>query len=130
MVHMCKMMISPGAIFIFSKFWFCGLLGDKMAKNGPKLQNILCLTYYVSQGFFFFFHFFKILIFWIFRWGEGGRVKGEKMTHNYQFHSVTLYISRTVDHMIKIVSTQVHRCKIISPGASLYFLKKIQHCKY
>ena len=27
MVHMCKMIISPEVFFIFSKFWFFGLLG-------------------------------------------------------------------------------------------------------
>ena len=27
MVHMCKIIISPGAFFIFSKFWFFGFLG-------------------------------------------------------------------------------------------------------
>ena len=26
MVHLCKPIISPGVFFIFSKFWFCGLL--------------------------------------------------------------------------------------------------------
>ena len=51
-----------------------------------------------------FFHFFKILIFWVFR---GERVKEQKMTHNYQFQSVILSISRTVDHIMKTVGTQV-----------------------
>ena len=49
----------------------------------------------------------------------GGRVKGQKMTHNYQFQSVTLYISRTIDHSMKIVGTQVI---MVSPGVFLYFL--------
>ena len=48
------------------------------------------------------FKFFKILIL-----GSFTGVKGQKMTHNYQFQSVTLNISRTVDHIIKIVGTQV-----------------------
>ena len=49
------------------------------------------------------------MIFWIFRkLGEGmGRKKGKKMTYNYQFQSVTLYISGIVDHIIKIFGTQV-----------------------
>ena len=33
--------------------------------------------------------------------------KGQKMTSNYQFYSVTLYTSRTVDYLIKIFGTQV-----------------------
>ena len=51
-----------------------------------------------------FFHFFEILTFWVFR-REG--VKGQKMTHNHQFQSVSLYISTTVDHIIKIFGTHV-----------------------
>ena len=50
----------------------------------------------------------------------GGRVKGQKMTHNYQFQSVTLYyISRTIGQHMKIVGTQVI---MVSPGVFLYFL--------
>ena len=61
------------------------------------------------------------MIFWIFRkLGEGmGRKNGKKMTYNYQFQSVTLYISGTVDHIMKFL---VHRCKImIPPGVFIYF---------
>ena len=47
-----------------------------------------------SIFFFFFFHFFKILM-------------NEKKTYNYQFQFVTLYISGTVNHIIKIFGTQV-----------------------
>ena len=63
LVHLCKMMISPAIFFIFSKFWFFGLLR--------------------------------------------GKVKGQKMTHKLPISVVTLYISRTVDHITKIVGTQV-----------------------
>ena len=78
-----------------------------------------------------FFHFFKILIFWVVR-----RVKGQKLTqndkssvaayisgtmhhrifthgthmmvtHKYHFQSVILCISGTVDHVIKIFGTQI-----------------------
>ena len=45
MVHMCKRIISSGIFFIYSKFWFLGSLGGKMAKNGPKGQKVLCLTF-------------------------------------------------------------------------------------
>ena len=42
---------------------------------------------------------FMILEGW--KGGGGARwVKGQKMTHNYQFQSVTLYILGTVDHII------------------------------
>ena len=39
MALMFKMIIPPGVFFIFSKFWFSGLLGGKRAKNGPKWQK-------------------------------------------------------------------------------------------
>ena len=39
MLHLCKMIISPGLFFSFSKFWFFGLLGGKMAKSSPKLTK-------------------------------------------------------------------------------------------
>ena len=44
----------------------------------------------------FFLHFSKILFF-----GVSSEVKGQKLANLY------LYISRTVDHIIKIFSTQV-----------------------
>ena len=68
-----------------------------------------------------FFIFFKILIFRVFRKVRGGE-RRQKMTHNCQFHSVTLYIARNVDHSSRFL---VGRCKVmISPGVLLYFLKK------
>ena len=49
MVHLCKLMISLGVFFIFSKFWFCGLLGGskykKMAQNDKKT---LSFALYIS----------------------------------------------------------------------------------
>ena len=49
-----------------------------------------------------FFIFFKILIFRVLT-----EVKRQKMTQNDQFQSVMLYISGTVDHIIKVFGTQV-----------------------
>ena len=75
------------------------------------------------DAFFIFFKFW----FFVFLGGEGGGgggggVRRQKMTHNCQFQSVTLYISRTVDHSSRFL---VGRCKVmISPGVLLYFLKK------
>ena len=49
---LCKMMISSGVFFffIFSKFWFFGLLrrGDKRAKNCPKWERILSVMLNIS----------------------------------------------------------------------------------
>ena len=44
----------------------------------------------------------KILIIWVVR-----GVKGQNMTLNDLFQSVKLYISGTVDHIIKIFATQL-----------------------
>ena len=49
MVHMCKMIISPGIFFSFLKFWVFGLLGGlKGQKNGPNWQKILFITLHIS----------------------------------------------------------------------------------
>ena len=48
MVHLCKMLIYPSIFFIFSKFWFFGLLGgwkskkrSKMTKNSVRCSQCL-----------------------------------------------------------------------------------------
>ena len=41
-------MISPGLIFIFSRFWFFELLGGSKAKNDPKWQKKLSGVPYIS----------------------------------------------------------------------------------
>ena len=46
-------------------------------------------------------------------WGFSG-VKGEKMTYNYRFQYVLLYILGTVDHIIEILI-------MISTGVFLYY---------
>ena len=55
-----------------------------------------------------FFHFFKIVIFWVVRGerrgGEGGGVKGQTLV---QILSVILHISGTIHHMIAIYGTLV-----------------------
>ena len=110
LVHMCKMMISPDAFFIFLKFWFSWLLlgvgvggvkWQKMAHDDKKL----CLSHSISQGMYviwlcflvhlckmiylaIFFHFSK---FWFFGF-LGGGVKGKKwpiITNFSLSHSVS-----------------------------------------
>ena len=91
LLHKFKMMISPDAFYISSKFWFSGSLGrvvcvcvcvggrggrkskkwPKMTKNSVSLRisgtvphMIVAKWWYLQQ---FFVHFFKILIFRIFQ---------------------------------------------------------------
>ena len=103
-----------------------------MTKIGAKWQNIMSVSRRItgivphmivvfgilvynddiSSNFFFIFS-----KFWFFGF-LGGRVNGQKMTHNYQFQSDAIYISRTVDHIIKIVLPFI---TAIAPTTSVYF---------
>ena len=88
LVCKCEMMTYPDAFFIFSKFWFFGLLGggrkggglQKMVQNDKKiLSHSISQEPYTSwlwfsvhmfkmiSPAFFFFSFFKILIFRVFQ---------------------------------------------------------------
>ena len=139
MVHLCKMITSPGIFFHFFKIlMFLVVKGVKWQKIAQNDKKSVCLTPYLKNctlydcGFWYtcvkwwylqqFFHIFSK--FWFIGFlGGGGRLKGQEMTHNYQFQSVTLYISRTYN-IIKIISLRllVCRCKImISQGVFLYF---------
>ena len=46
LVHLCRMMISPGVFFICFKFSFSGLLEGKRPKNSPKwkitITSVMC----------------------------------------------------------------------------------------
>ena len=96
-----------------------------MTKDSACPHSVSQKPYIIYCGFWYtckimisqqFFHFFKILIFQVF---SRGGVKVQEMTHNYQFHCVTLNMPRTLSRFL------VHRCKImISPGVFLYFLKE------
>ena len=100
-VYICKMIIAPGFLFIFSKFWFCRFLMGKRTKNDLKRQKICqfhsisqkpyiiwlsCMVHFckmtISPGVFFFVCFFSIsqnvFTFWVVR-REGRGVKGQKM---------------------------------------------------
>ena len=67
LLHKFKMMTSPDVCFIFSKFWFPGLLGvgGNRVGNGPKWQKIL--SHSVSQELYliwlcFLVHMCKMMI--------------------------------------------------------------------
>ena len=57
MVNLCKMMISPGVFFIFSKFWFSGLLeGSKGKKQSNMKNNAVCRAPYLRNHTSYYFH--------------------------------------------------------------------------
>ena len=49
MLHMCKMIISPGVFFSFSKFWFFGFLGVKGQKTVQNDKKF-CQLLFISKG--------------------------------------------------------------------------------
>ena len=49
-VHKCKMIMSPGIFFIFSKFWFFWFLGGSKGKKWPKMtKNSACHALYLRN---------------------------------------------------------------------------------
>ena len=97
LVHLCEMMTAPVAFFSFSKFWFSGLLGGRVnVQKTAQIDKKICLLHSISEKpyiiwmsfmvnickkfFKFFFHFFKILIFWFHR-----GVKGQNRVHNDKY---------------------------------------------
>ena len=135
-VHLCKMMISTSFFFIFSKFWFSGLLGGGGVKGQKIVQNEkkFCLSCSISQDSYIiwfsfmvlmfkmirppgvFFHIFKILIFWVVM-----GVKGQRIARNGKKFCLSCSISQEPNIWS---SFAVHKCKIIiSPGFCFIFSK-------
>ena len=85
--------------------------------NHPSHDRDLCYTSVKWWCLHQYFLVFKVLIFRDFK-----GLKGQVVTQNCQFQSVTFHISGTLNHIIKILGTQVYL--MISPGVSLHFLKK------
>ena len=111
------MIISPGIFFIFSKFWFFGLLGVKKAKNSLKWQNILSVTLHIwrtihhmtvckmimPSGIFFFLFF---LIFWV-----HSEVKGQNMAQNDKTLCLLHFIFQEPYIMIYICGTGLDKLR-------------------
>ena len=116
----------------FSKFWFSGLLGQKIAQSDKKfcLSRLISQEPYVMWSSFVvhkvwndnisrcFFYFFKILIFWVLR-----RVKSQKwpkMTKNFVLCTLYLRNHTSCDLDLRYMCL----CKrIISPGFFYIFSK-------
>ena len=97
LVHMCKMMTAPEAFFIFSKLVRAVKVWKRTKKSlTPYFRNPTSydrgFLVHMSKKTIFAAVFFIFSKFWFFEFlaGEGGEAKGQKMTHNYQFQSVTL----------------------------------------
>ena len=94
MVHMCKLILAPRVSFFFQNLIFQVVRGVKGQKNSLKWQKILSIIPHISEtinNMIFrygthaqsdsfsrhYFHFFKILNFWVHR-----EVKGQKTVQN------------------------------------------------
>ena len=130
MVHMCKMIISPGVFFNFKILIFQvvrGLKGQKMTQN---VENFcfFCTLYFrnhISHDLYLwytwmykriispgnFFHFlWKFWFYFIWFWFSGslwGVIKRQKMAKNDKKLSVSLVISGTIHHTILIFGALV-----------------------
>ena len=51
-VHDCKIIISSCAFFIFSKFWFFGLLEEPKGKKWSKMTKTLSVAPYISGSIY------------------------------------------------------------------------------
>ena len=127
LVHLCKMMITPGIFSIFQNFDFLCCWWGKSAKNGPKWQKILSVVLHISGTIYhiividatlvwndynskLFFCFIKILVSWV----VVGGVKGQKIVQNDK--KFCLPCSMSQESGIIWLSFSVHKCKtMISP---------------
>ena len=127
------MMISPGVFFIFSKFWFSGLLGGGSVKGQKMFQNEkkFCLLCSISQEsyiiwFSFMVFMFKMIIppgvfffffsqFWFsgLLLGKKGK-KRRKMMTNSICRAWYLRSHISYDHYLWYI-------RIIPPGVFLFF---------
>ena len=126
-VHMCKMIITPGSFFIFFKiliFWV--VKGKKTVQNDKKFfplhsmsqeQYIIWLSFMIhvckmiiSSGVFLYFH---NLIFWVHR-----GVKGQKTVQNDKkfclLHSISQkrYIIMIVIYGANVENDNISRCRV------------------
>ena len=119
-----------------------GVKGQKMARNDKKFSlyhsipqepyiiwlwfGYTCVKWWYIQQIFSYFKILKIVVF------RG--VKGQKMTLNYQFQYVLLYISGIVDHIeiLIMISTGVFlsffffKCNIVNIKIILFFIGSLQ----
>ena len=126
-------MMSIGFFSFFQNFDFSGCLKGKRAKIGPKWQKFLSVMLHISGIIhhmivvygtlvwndisWYFFYFFKILIFSVVR-----GVKGKKLVQNDKKLCPLHLISQ--EPYIIWLSFMVHMCKMImSPGLFFVFFK-------
>ena len=137
MVHLCKIMISPEVLSIFSKFWFFelwrgvgGVKGPKMVQNKKKF----CLWHSISQESYIIWFLFMVLMckmiifsgfFFIFSkvWFSG-LLGGQRVKNSPIWQKIILLCLISQKPYIIWSSFVVHKCKmILSPVFFLFFQK-------
>ena len=119
MVHMSKVIISPGIFFIFSKFWFSGSIGRwRNKKQSKRTKNYVCCAPYLRSHALYDFHlwyickmmispciFFNVSKVSFYRLPGGEK---EKTSQKWQtIFCVLPYISENLYHMIFIYGTHL-----------------------
>ena len=111
-VHMCKRIIYPGFCYIFSNFLIFGVNSGSKEQKMAWNDSYVCRTPYLSKHtscdvfcytglkwwhLQMFFHFFKILVFWVVRgWGRG--VTGQEMAQNHKKFCLTPYLGNCTSY--------------------------------
>ena len=127
MLYLCKMIISPGVFFIFSKFW-----GQKTVQNDKKFSVTLHIsrTIYTSYDChlwckcvkWYLQVFFSILKF-LFS-GLSGGWKGKKWPKMTKISVCrTLYFRNHISYDLHLCYTCMYKRIIISPGIFSIFSK-------
>ena len=75
-----------------------GVKGKKKKKWPKMTKNSCCLTLYLRNRLLYYCDF-------SYTCAKGGQ--GQKMTKNFQFQSITLFISGSVDHIMESFGLQV-----------------------
>ena len=130
---MCKITISPGIFFIFSKFWFFGLLvgegGGKGNKWSPKWEKIVCWApylrnqassdhnfWYTRVKWWYLQVFFPFFLIFIFQFVSG--VKGQEILTVCSHHVTYAFQSEpTLNsclHVKQLLARSRHKIWIVS----------------
>ena len=107
-MHLCEM-ISPGFFYSLIFHVVKQAEGQKMAQNDKKV-HLLCIIFlesYIISSFMvhmckrirswgIFFHFFKILVFWIIRWANYVALLFTEIIH----HMIVIYVAHVYNDYI------------------------------
>ena len=130
MVHLCKMMISPGVSFIFSKFWFSWLLGGRSVKGKKwskmRKNSVYCAPYLRNHTSYDFHWWYsgendnaKISKFWFFGLLGGSKAKiAQNENKLFPLHCISL------EPFIIWLCFLLHNFKMMTSPDAFFILSK------